>query len=80
MLLVIQFNVSFSKKNTLSTYKSQSKPTNLKKNKKKINQKTNSKLLFAASIAVYTVLYVIITYMFAMNDEEKSKLRRVLRR
>lgn len=40
----------------------------------------NSKLLFAASIAVYTLLYVIITYMFAMNDEEKSKLRRVLRR
>ena len=35
MLLAIQFNVSFSKKNTLSTYKSQSKPTNLKKNKKK---------------------------------------------
>ena len=40
----------------------------------------NSKLLFAASIAVYTLLYVIINYMFAMNDEEKSKLRRVLRR
>ena len=37
-----------------------------------------SKLLFAAGIGVYTLLYVVVTYKFAMNEEEKGKVLKVL--
>ena len=39
-----------------------------------------SKLLFAAGIGVYTLLYVFVTYKFAMNDEEKGKVLKIVRR
>ena len=39
-----------------------------------------SKLLFAAGIGVYTLLYVVVTYKFAMNDEEKGKVLKIVRR
>ena len=39
-----------------------------------------SKLLFAAGICVYTLIYVVVTYKFAMNEEEKGKVLKIVRR